>query len=557
MEGGRLRHVLTLLAVLLVFAGAPPATAAPDANVPLRVIAFGDLHGNLLPPTGARSEVLRSDGTSVPAGGAAYLAAYVRQLRAQAENSVLFAVGDTWGSSPLESGLFHDEPTVSLLNELDVTAAALGNHELDSGFDEFVRLRDGGCHPQEGCRYSETFDGAEFPILGANVTDEDDVPVTLPFTVEYVEGIPVGVIGVAPHNTPEVIRSDAIAGLRFGNEIEAVDRTAETLDRLGVRAIVLLYKGDIAPVDGVGTCEREDRGAAAIATTVSPLVDLIVTSDGGGQFNCSYPDPAGELRTVVQGASHGRILSVTDLVIDPKTRDVLRDRTIVFTQVVTHGIDPDPRIQEFVDRAVEQSSPVANRPIARIAADVTRAPARSGESALGNLVADAQLAATGHLGAQIALTNPGGLRGDLLTGDGALSYRQVYAVQPFANLLQVVELTGAELDELLEQQFQNASVGPDIERILAPSHNFHYTLDRMAPRGERIRDITIDDVPVEPEAVYGVVVNTFLAEGGDGFDVLARAPRRAGGGSELDALGSYLAVRSPVEPPETRRIRVH
>lgn len=559
MGGGKVRRALSICATLIAlvaFGGAAPSTAGPDNTIPLRVIAFGDLHGNLLPPQGLHSEVVRSDGASVPAGGAAYLAAYVRQLRAQTDHSVLYAVGDTWGSSPLESGLFHDEPTIALLNELDVTAAALGNHELDNGFEEFMRLRDGGCHLQEGCRYSETFEGANFPILAANVTTEDGTPVTLPFSVDYVEGIPVGVIGVAPHNTPDVIRSDAISGLRFGDEVEAVDRTAGILDRLGVRSIVLLYKGDIAPVDGDGTCRGDDRGAAAIAGAVSPLVDLIVTSDGGGQFNCSYLDPAGEPRTVVQGASHGRILSVTDLTIDPKTRDVLRDRTVSFTQVVTHGIDPDSETRAFVDRAVERSSTVANRPIARIAADVTRKSERTGESALGNLVADAQLAATGHMGAQIALTNPGGIRGDLLTGDGTISYRQVYAVQPFGNMLQLVELTGAQLDDLLEEQFQPATIGPDIERVLAPSHNLRYTLDRESPRGDRVRNLTVDDEPVDPERVYVVVVNKFLAQGGDGFGTLADAPRRVGGGSELDALSAYLAVKSPVGPPELGRIRL-
>lgn len=199
-----------------------------------------------------------------------------------------------------------------------------------------------------------------------------------------------------------MIRPDAIAGLRFEDEIVAVNRTADILGALGVRSIVVLYKGDIGAIDGDDPCPSGDSGAAAIATSVSPDVDLIITSDGDRHFNCTYTDPAGEPRTVVQGASHGRILSVADLVIDRQSREVLRDRTVVFTQVVTHDIDPDPTTLEFVDRAVEKSAEVANRSIVRIGADVTRSKSPSGESALGNLVADAQLAATRHLGAQIA-----------------------------------------------------------------------------------------------------------------------------------------------------------
>ncbi|WP_016932875.1 bifunctional metallophosphatase/5'-nucleotidase [Rhodococcus sp. R1101] len=565
MGVGTVRRALSACAIvgsLVAFggsapAGAAPANTVPSNTVPLRVIAFGDLHGNLLPPEGLHGEVVRSDGVSVPAGGAAYLAAYVRQLREQADNSVLYAVGDTWGSSPLESGLFHDEPTIALLGELDLTAAALGNHELDRGYAEFERLRDGGCHPKEGCRYAEPFEGANFPILGANLTTTDGTPAALPYSIDYVDGVPVGVIGVVPSNTPDMIRPDAIAGLRFEDEIASVNRTADILGALGVRSIVVLYKGDIGAIEGDDPCPSRDGGAAAIATSVSPDVDLIITSDGDRHFNCTYTDPAGRPRTVVQGASHGRILSVADLAIDRQSREVRRDSTVVFTQVVTHDIAPDPATLEFVDRAVETSAEVANRPIARIDADITRRETPSGESALGNLVADAQLAATRHLGAQIALMNPGGLRSDLLAGEGTVSYRETYAVQPFGNMLQVLDLTGAQLDALLEQQFQKSAVGSDIERILAPSHNLNYTLDRLAPRGERIRSITIDGEPGDPERVYKVVVNNFLAGGGDGFSVCTEAHGLVGAGKSLDALNSYLATRSRVEPPAVDRIRLH
>ncbi|MBM7458638.1 bifunctional metallophosphatase/5'-nucleotidase [Rhodococcus coprophilus] len=561
MIGDKARRALSacaLTAALCAGTAVTPAGAASQNTVPVRMIAFGDLHGNLLPPQGSRSEVVRSDGASVAAGGVAHLAAYVRQLRGQAEHSMLYAVGDTWGSSPLESAMFHDEPTIELLNNLDVTAAALGNHELDNGYEELQRLRDGGCHPDEGCRYSETFEGARFPLLAANLTRADGAPAALPFSVNYADGIPVGVIGVLPSNTPEFIRSDAIAGLNFGDEIEAVDRTADILDSLGVRAIVLLYKGDIGTGGESNPCNPADGPANVVATTVSPKVDLIVTSDGDKHFNCTYPDPLGRPRAVVQGASHGRIISVADLMIDRETRDVQRDHTVTFTQVITHDIEPDPETQEFVARAVELSDEVAGRRVGSAADDITREPGPSGESALGNLVADAQLAAARSAGAQVALTNPGGLRSDLMCGEnGMVTYGQTYAAQPFGNRLQVLELTGAQLDELLEQQFQTTATGAPLEWILAPSYNFRYTLDRIAPRGERIRDITIDGEEIDPDQHYRVVVNDFLAEGGDGFDVFTQARHRTGAGEELDALNAYFATQDPVAPPSTDRIHMH
>ncbi|MEE2031182.1 bifunctional UDP-sugar hydrolase/5'-nucleotidase [Rhodococcus sp. CC-R104] len=553
----RALSAVVAVAALCTTTGLGPATALPPPTVPLRLIAFGDLHGNLLPPEGPRSEVVRSDGESVPAGGAAYLAAYVRQLRGQAEHSVLYSVGDTWGSSPLESAMFHDEPTIELLNDLDLTAAALGNHEFDNGYTEVRRLRDGGCHPEQGCRYSDSFRGADFPFLGANVTNVDGTPAALPFSINYIDGIPVGVIGVLPRNTPEYIRADAIEGLQFGDEIEAVDRTADILDALGVRALVLLYKGDLRAGEGADKCST-DGNATHVATNVSPKVDVIVTSDGESHFNCSYPDALGNPRTVLQGASHGRIISVADLSIDRKSRDVLRDHTVAFNQVITHDIEPDPQTRQFVDRAVGESSDVAGRPVGRITDHLVREPSHSGESPLGNLVADAQLAAAEPFGAQIALTNPGGIRADLTyTGDGTVTFGQTYAVQPFGNRVQVLELTGAQIDAVLEQQFQEEVSGRPLERILAPSHTLRYTLDRLAPRGERIRDISIAGTPLIPETTYSVAVNGFLADGGDGFSVFSEAQRRTGAGHELDALNAYLSDRAPVKPPATDRIDLH
>ncbi|WP_420752080.1 bifunctional metallophosphatase/5'-nucleotidase [Rhodococcus sp. O3] len=559
--GGRVsrrRGVSLALATAVLWAatGLGPAVARPPEVVPLRLIAFGDLHGNLLPPQGSRSKVVRSDGESVPAGGAAYLAAYVRQLRGQAENSVLYSVGDTWGSSPLESAMFHEEPTVELLNALGVNALALGNHEFDHGVAEVQRLRDGGCH-SEGCRYVSPFEGAQFPLLGANLFTADGSPAALPFSVDYIDGVPVGVIGVLPSNTPDVISAESIEGLQFGDEVEAADRTADILDALGVRSIVLLYKGDLPVPSGHDMCDPESGPAAAVATRVSPKIDVIVTSDGENHFNCSFLDPLGKPRTVVQGASHGRILSVADLTIDRESRDVIRDRTVSFNQVVTHDIAPDPRTKEFVDRAVDQSASVAGQSVGTITADLTREKTVGGESTLGNVIADAQLAAAESTGAQIALTNPDGMRADLThADDGIVTFGETYAVQPFGNRLLQLEVTGAQLVALLEQQFQTDVFGRPFERILSPSHTLRYTIDRAAEPGQRIQDVAVAGQPLDPAATYVVVVNDFLAAGGDGFTAFTEGRRTTGAGADLDALNEYLSAHGPVSPPPTDRISV-
>jgi len=538
--------------------GAHTAEARPSdiEKVPVRMLAINDLHGSLQPPQGARAQILRPDGPPVDAGGAAYLASYVRQLRGQAPNSLLYSVGDNWGSSPIESALFHDEPTVDLLNMMGVDAASVGTHELDEGFGEFRRMQTGGCHTVDGCQFESEYAGARFPMLAANMTFADGTPATLPFVVNYVDGVPVGVIGVMPSDAPAKVAVDGVVGLEFGDELATIDRTAATLDFLGVHAIVvLLHRGDEQPTGGPNSCDLADGPARTIATRATPLVDAIFTADSHAQYNCSIDDPAGNPRPVMQAASHGRIVSVVDMTLDRATGEVDRPSIQAFNQIVTHDIPPDPQVSDLVDRAALQSAEVAQRPVGSVTADITREPGPSGESPLGNLVADAQLEAARGRGAQLALTNPGGVRTDLLHGtEGTVTFGDAYQVQPFVNSLEVRTLTGAQLEEVLEQQFQTRPDGSPLELILAPSASLTYRIDRTAPMGSRIADLRVDGAPVAPDGRYRVAVNKFLADGGDGFTALRGGTEPASAGNDLEALTSYLEAHSPVAPPAPDRI---
>lgn len=534
------------------------ANAESQDTVSVRLLAFNDLHGSLRPPEGVRSEIRQADGSLTPAGGAAYLAAYVTQLRSQATNSLLYSVGDNWGSSALESAMFNDEPTVELLNRMKIDASAIGNHELDKGLAEFRRMQSGGCSAVDACTFSPSFDGANFPLMAANMTYTNGAPATLPFTVNMVDGIPLGVIAISPANTSQIVTPGGIADLQFGDEVEAINRTADVLDFFGVKAItVLLHRGDEPAVEGgPNDCNVESGPARDIALRASPKVDVIFTADSHQQYNCEFPDPAGNPRVVMQGASHGRIVSVADVTIDRNTREVVRDQTSAFNQIVTHDISPDPDIQALADRAWSEASESAQRPVGTITADLTRDRVPSGESTLGNLVADAQLAAGSTRGAQLALTNPGGMREDLDFGtSGQITYRQAYGVQPFGNSLEVLSVTGAVLKDALEQQFQIDLDGTATERILSPSAGFTYAMDRRAAPGSRISEMRLNGQDIAPDGVYSVVVNKFLAEGGDGFTALKNSTQMTGAGNDLDALTALFAAGSPVSPPATDRIR--
>lgn len=544
--------------------GATPAAADPaHSATPIRLIAFNDLHGNLEPPTGSSGRVTLSDGSTVDAGGAAYLATHLRQLRQEVRHSLVLSVGDNIGASPLASALFHDEPTIEVLNRLGVQASAIGNHELDEGYQELLRIQNGGCHPQDGCQFRSRYTGAHWPYLGANVTLRDTgLPALLPFTVTKVQGIPIGIIGLPLQDLPTLVSSNGIRNLTFGPEVEAINRHADLLDRMGVKSIVvLLHQGDNTEGGGPDDCNTKPGPARAIAEQVSPKVDIVFTGHSHQQYVCTVNDPAGQPRPLVQGSSFGRILSVVDVRVDRRTKDVIRSETRAHNHVVTRDVTPDPEVQRIIDEAVQKAEPIANRPVGTIGEDLSRDAAPSGESPLGNLIADAQLEATRSAGAQIALMNPGGVRADLTyasspagEGDGVVTYGEAYTVQPFGNVLQTITLTGAQLKTVLEQQWQPQPDGSVLVRILQPSASLHYTWSQSAPVGSKVSNITIDGQPVDPNATYRVTVNNFLSGGGDGFTELTQGTELTGGPVDLDAFLTYLQANPGLQAPATDRI---
>ena len=533
------------------------------ASVQVRVISFNDLHGNLEPPSGSSGRVVLADGTTVDAGGAAYLATHVKRLEAEVKNSVVVSTGDSIGASPLASALFHDEPTVEVLNALGVKAMALGNHELDEGYEELLRLQRGGCHPVDGCQFRDTFEGTDFPVLGANVyLKRSGRPALLPFRIVRSGGMPVAIIGATLKDLPDVVVADGIKDLRFGDEVSAINRTAKVLDRLGVKSqVVLVHQGD-SPLAGnpPNGCGVTSGPGFTIAKNVSASVDAVFLAHSHQQYNCVVNDPAGKPRPVIQGLSFGRLLSVVDLQIDRRTKDVIRSKTIAENEVVTRTVTPDPAVQAIVDEAKAKAAPLANRQIGTITADLLRAQAPSGESTLGDVIADAQLAGTRANGAQIAITNPGGIRADLVyasspvgEGGGVVTYGEAFTVQPFGNIMQTVTLTGAQLDAVLEQQWLSGGR----TAILQISNGFSYTSSPNDPIGARVSDLRLDGVPITPTGTYRVSINNFLAGGGDGFSVFAEGTDLAGGPIDLDALVDYFEASSPIAPPPLNRITVN
>ena len=554
----RLGALAVTAAAALTLTGVP--AQATQAPIDLRLIAFNDFHGNLEPPAGSAGRVTLSDGTTVTAGGAAYMATHVQQLRTK--NTLVFSAGDNVGASPLASALFHDEPTIDFMNDIGVNASAIGNHELDKGYQELLRKQFGGCAKDTGCQFDQPFKGAKFPYLAANMTFDNGLPALLPFTVDFSGGVPVGVIGVPLKDLPSVTSADAIKGLKFGDEVQAINRSADLLDRLGVKTIaVLLHQGDNTEGGGPDDCRTSPGPALAIAKAASPKVDVIFSGHSHQQYNCSVPDPAGNPRPLIQGASYGRLLSVVDLKIDPRTKDAIRSKTVAHNEVVTRDVTPDPTVQALVSKAVTQAAPIANKAVGTITSDIVAAQQPSGESPLGDVIGDAQLASTQSAGAQVALMNPGGIRADLNfksstagVPDGTVTYANAFTIQPFANILQTVTFTGAQLKAVLEQQWQPQPNGTVQTKMLQISSSLHYTWSASAPVGSRITSITVAGQPVTPEGSYRVTANNFLIGGGDGFTVLTQGTNLVAGAIDLDAFTAYLTASPNLAPPAADRI---
>ncbi|MFE7515043.1 bifunctional metallophosphatase/5'-nucleotidase [Streptomyces sp. NPDC057540] len=553
--------------------------------VDVQLLSFNDLHGNLEPPAGSSGQVTRTkaDGTTekVDAGGVEYLATHLRQARQGNRYSVTAAAGDLIGASPLLSGLFHDEPTIGALNKLDLDVTSVGNHEFDEGARELARMQNGGCHPTAGCFVQgKKFKGADFPYLAANVTNEKTgKPLLDPYFIWEKNGVRIGFIGVTLEGTPNVVTAEGVKGLKFGDEVETINKYTKILERKGVKSIVALVHEGGMPAsqsvnyncDGDGDGEGEGVSGAIvdIAKNVSPQVDALVTGHTHQAYVCTIPDPAGKPRLVTSASSFGKLYTDTTLTYDRRTKDIVRTAVASANHVVTRDVPKAPDLTQLIEDWKTIAAPVANRPQGYIAADINGRGSTAYEKPLGDLIADAQLeglAPADKGGAQLALMNPGGIRSDLVhkasgaEGDGVVTYGESFTVQPFTNMMNVVDLSGANLIAALKQQVSGSNQSSI--KILQISKGLTYTLDMTKTGADRVVDGTIrlNGEAIDPAKTYRVAMNEFLAGGGDGFAALATGTNKLVGASDLDVFNAYLAAHSsaatPLPVPAADRITV-
>ncbi|WGD50378.1 bifunctional metallophosphatase/5'-nucleotidase [Bradyrhizobium sp. CB1650] len=553
-----MRHALRLIVTTLTLASALPASAQSAAPVELRILAINDFHGNLRPPPGGiRIGHPEDKARKVPvaAGGAEYMATLLKQLREGHNNTIFVAAGDLIGASPFLSAMFHDEPSIESLSMMGLAITAVGNHEFDEGAAELLRMQNGGCHPEDGCQGPHPFLGAKFHYLAASTIETATGKSILPpYEIREFDGIPVAFIGLTLKETAGIVSPKGIVGLEFRDEAETVNALVPQLKARGVETIVVLIHQGGEPSGDYNECPGITGPIVEIARKFDRAVDVVVSGHTHRAYVCNIDG-----RLVTSADKYGTLVTAIDLTLDPASRDVVSAKAENVI-VANASLAKDPEQTALIEAYDKLSAPIANRPAGSVTQTLSRAPNEAGESALGDVIADAQLAATRNAkdgGAVIAATNPGGIRSDIVPKEnGAVTFGDVFASQPFRNRLVTMTLSGSQLKDLFEQQW----LDPKRPRILQVSNGFSYTWDASKPFGERVAadKMTLDGKPIEPATGYRVTLNDYLAVGGDGFTVAKQGTSPQYGGYDADALFAFFRAHGPVGPlPPTRILRVN
>jgi len=574
-----MKRLSTLFALLLLSAcAAPMASRQAGEPVVVGIAAINDFHGALEPPN---QSAFVPDGkgqfVGVPAGGAAWLAAAVDSVRAKYRNTLTVSAGDMISASQVASSIYLDEPAIGVMNRIGIEFNAVGNHEFDRGREELLRIQNGGCEQhtaRKPCQL-EQFKGSNFRFLSASTTKEDGTtlfPATgLKSFGSGARKVTVGVIGLTLKGTPDLVSPERIKGLTFGDEADAINAAVPGLKAQGADAVVvLIHQGGKTPAltDPSG-CTDFAGDIQPIIARLNPGVDVIVSGHTHWAYICEYGaiEPAHPLLLTSAGVYGSYVTDIT-MAIDPaRHRVTARSARNVVVQslpyVASRGPVPNsnlvpvfqPRadVKDYVTRYVDAAKQFSLRMVGRLAGPAARREPGDIDygGPLGNLIADAQLAATAGAGAQVSFMNPFGIRAPLTpSADGTVTFGMIYATQPFNNQLVTQTMTGAELKAVLEQSF--ADSGP--EQFLTPSAGFSYRVDRSAPAGGRVSAIMLNGKPIDPAAGYRVTISEFLANGGDGFSGFTGKRDLVRSGTDIDALEAWLKAVPPRPVPSESRV---
>ena len=530
-----------------VLSGCASAPIAPIAPIDIHLVALNDFHGHLEASKFVYTSARDGKETTVLAGGIDNLAAALQAFRREDPELLLVGAGDLVGASPAMSSMWADEPAIVALGMLGLRVSAVGNHEFDHGRKELLRKQNGGCAsalPAKACKLAPDFSGAPFGYLAANVIDSATGKPLLPaYSIQTIKGVKVAFIGAVLQDTASVVTASGIAGLTFIDEASAINQALVQARGQGASAfVVLIHQGGSTsePFDQPD-CSELKGPIVGIVRQLDPAIRLVISGHSHQGFQCEVDG-----RTITQAQMGGHVLSRIRLSIDPASGAV-QDIVVRNVPVVAGQYPADPKVAAYLASVKVHSQGALERPIARVAARSTlRKLNDAGESALGNLIADAALEATRARGAQVSFMNVGGMRSDFDVGDNlTATFGQAQVVLPFSNTLVVMDMTGVQLRGLLEQQFDRPGGGEE-RAMLQVSHSLRYRWDDTQPKGAKVlaTSIRIDGAPLDDAKTYRVAANNFLAEGADGFPMFVQAANKVDTNIvDLDAFIALLVKR--------------
>jgi 5'-nucleotidase len=522
----------------------------------VRILAINDFHGHI------------SEGQKIgdrPVGGAAVLASYLKsEIAGNEDQTFIVEAGDLMGASEPASSLLQDEPTVMFFNFLgngnrplsdrldpfNNLVGCLGNHEFDRGTDELLRLINGGNYPK-GPFLENPWKGAQFPFICANALNaETGIPLVYPYAVKKLKNssVKVAFIGAILKETPSIVSASGVKGLLFVDESKAINQQVKILrENLGIRAfIVLLHQGDCqtyysGPTDS--TKEIPDRALKNIVFTLDDDVDVVCAAHAHCFTNALVANRNGRKILVTQAFAKGTAYAKIDLKIDTLTRDVVSKTARIITAYADTGpgLTPDSAIASMVQSAKNKVAPITGKVIGTATGAISAKQNSAGESALGDLITDAQRSA---MSTDFAFMNSGGIRANL--DSGTVTWGELYTIQPFGNYCVSMGLTGRQIYDVLNAQWADPS---DIKMLQISG--LSYTWDNGRPPTDRVIDVRKNGVSINKNATYSVAINSFLATGGDNFSAFKNGTNNKNGPIDLDALVNYL---SKLPQPFTKTI---
>lgn len=552
------RGALAAAAIVgLAFGGAATAQAVPPDGLPpkgggtamvdINLVTVNDFHGRI-----------EQAGT---AGGIARLASAVDSFRAENPNTVFAAAGDMIGASTFTSFIQQDVPTIEALNAAGLDVSAVGNHEFDKGFADLT---------------DRVMPLALWEYLGANVYDKATGEPALPeYWVEEFDGVRLGFVGAVTDELPSLVSPAGIAEITVGDPVEAANRVADELsdgvEENGEADIVVFLVHEGAATTDIASATDPNSRFGKIVLGANDNIDAIVSGHTHLPYNHVIDG-----RPVISSGQYGERFSNMEITYNSKSKKIARMQNTLYTMATTFDdrgnvtgwlFEPDPALVTLVATATTLANQLGSVVLGTASADFKRAqqpgvvngvPAlvenRGGESTLGNFVADVQLWSLNEDGTRdvdVAFMNPGGLRADIAAGQ--VTYRQAANVQPFANTLVSMDLTGAQIKSVLEEQWQPAGASRPFLK-LGVSSALEYTYNPTAPTGSHITEILLNGVPIDPAATYSVGVNSFLASGGDNFFTLADGANKADSGKiDLESMVDYFATFGTATPDFAQR----